>query len=255
MKTALTIAGSDPTGGAGLQADLGVFRAMGVLGLSVPASLTAQSTKGVEEVWPVDEGVLSRQLEVLLGDIRPDALKTGMLYTVHAVRVAARTVRDHALENLVVDPVAVSSTGVALVDDKALETTRKELFPLARVITPNIYEAAVFTGLKVDTPEDMEAAAAALMSMGPEAVVVTGGHLDELALDVYHDGDTTRRMEAKKLEGEYHGTGCAFSAALAALLALGHAPAEAVEKAKAFVQNAIKEAHHPGRGMGILKFG
>lgn len=251
MKTALTIAGSDPTGGAGLQADIRVFRAFGVHGLSVPSALTAQSTEGVDYIWPVEAPLFRRQLEVLLEDIRPDALKTGMLYTTGAVEETARAVSARSLPNLVVDPVAISSTGVSLIEEGALDALRERLFPLSRVITPNIYEAALLTGINTEAA-DMELAARRLREMGPEAVIVTGGHLEGVAVDLYFDGAEVHRLEGEKAEGDYHGTGCAFSAAIAALLALGHTPLEAARGAKEFIQEAIRKAHAPGRGMRVL---
>ncbi len=253
MRTALTIAGSDPTGGAGLQADLRVFRAFGVYGFSLPTALTAQNTKAVDDVMPVGGEFFTRQLEVLLSDVTPDALKTGMLYGGDIVRAVASAVRHFRLPNLVIDPVSVSSSGMQLLEEGVLEDIRKELFPLARVVTPNIYEASLLTGIKVETPEEMEEAAAAVRDMGPEVVVVTGGHLDDLALDVYLDSTGVHRIEHKKRSGEYHGTGCAYSAAIAAGLAQGHAPLEAVRLAKEFIQETLRHAFHPGGGMGLMK--
>jgi hydroxymethylpyrimidine/phosphomethylpyrimidine kinase len=251
MKCALTIAGSDPTGGAGLQADLKVFRAFGVHGLSVPSALTAQNTGGVEYSSAVDETLLKKQLDVLLSDIRPDATKTGMLYTAHAVEAVSDFVKKYSLNNLVIDPVTVSSTGASLMEEGALDAMRS-LFPLARVITPNIYEASVFTGLPVEDEADMGRAAISLKEMGPEIVIVTGGHLEQRSVDLYYDGSGFRRFESEKIAGEYHGTGCAFSAAIAALLSLGLTPIEAAGRAKEYVQEAIRRAFHPGRGMGLL---
>lgn len=253
MKTALTIAGSDPTGGAGLQADLRVFHALGVHGLSIPAALTAQSTSEVQDIWPVERGFFERQLTTLLSDIRPDALKTGMLYSVHVVEHAAQAMRKHELKNLVIDPVSVSSTGASLVEEGMLDALKAELFPLARLITPNVYEASIFTGMKVESPEEMEAASVELMKLGPGAVVVTGGHLENLTLDVYYDGGSFQRLETRKIGGDYHGTGCVFSAAITAYLAHGHTPLEAVRRAKNVIQEAVRGAFHPGLGMGILR--
>lgn len=253
MKTALTIAGSDPSGGAGLQADLRVFEAFGLHGLSVPSSLTAQNTEGVFETLGVQEGFFKKQLDVLLADIRPDALKTGMLLTPHAVEAAAEAVKRHSLANLVVDPVTVSSSGKALSEEGALDSLRDFLVPISRLVTPNIYEASLLTGIGISGPEDMERAAMELKKMGPEAVIVTGGHLEGLTVDVFWDGTALLRLESRKIEGQYHGTGCVFSAALTALLALGRTPVEAARGAKDFIQNAIKKAFHPGRGMGILR--
>lgn len=252
MKTALTIAGSDPSGGAGLQMDIKVFRALGVHGFAVPASLTAQNTEEVKDILPVEADFLVRQLDTLLSDVKPDALKTGMLFTALAVEITAEAAARHSLENLVVDPVTVSSSGMSLVEDGALDAMKNRLFPLARVITPNIYEASLFTGINIETAEELEEAARALRGFGPDAVVVTGGHLEDRTEELFFDGEEFHRLEGEKIAGEYHGTGCAFSAALAAFLALEHGMLDAVRKARQFVQEAIENAHRPGRGMGML---
>jgi hydroxymethylpyrimidine/phosphomethylpyrimidine kinase len=251
MKTALTIAGSDPTGGAGLQADLKVFRAFGIHGLSVTSAITAQNTERVDSILPVEKDTLEKQLRVLLSDIKPDALKTGMLYSRWAADLIAEIIREYSLQNLVIDPVTVSSSGMSLVDDGTLDSIREKLFPLSKVITPNIYEAAVLTGIMVEDRNGMEEAAKVLKGMGTDVVVITGGHLEGIALDLYYDGEF-HSIEGEKIKGEYHGTGCAFSAALTALLALGHSPLESVRKAKEFVNEAIRKAYHLGRGMGLL---
>ena len=251
MKTALTIAGSDPTGGAGLQADLKVFKAFNVYGLSAVSAVTAQNTRGVDSIFPVDKDALEKQLHVLLPDIRPDALKAGMLYSKWAVEIIGEILREFSLTNLVVDPVTVSSSGMSLVDSGTLDAIKDTLFPSARVITPNIYEASVLTGIMIEDKKGMEEAAAILKKMGPDVVVITGGHLDEIALDLYYDGEF-HSIEDEKIQGEYHGTGCVFSAAVTARLAHGHSPLESVRRAKEFVGNAIKKASHPGRGMGLL---
>ncbi|HMK50339.1 MAG TPA: bifunctional hydroxymethylpyrimidine kinase/phosphomethylpyrimidine kinase [Thermodesulfovibrionales bacterium] len=251
MKTALTIAGSDPTGGAGLQADLKVFRSFGVHGLSVISAVTAQNTEVVDSIFPLEQEAFEKQLRILLSDIRPDAVKTGMLYSGRTVETLAEHIREYSLHDLVIDPVTVSSSGTTLMDEGTLDILKEKLFPIAKMITPNIYEASVLTGVMIETVDEMEEAARALKMMGPDVVVITGGHLENIALDLFYDGEF-HRVESEKLRGEFHGTGCAFSAAVAALLALGHSPIEAVRKAKEFMNNAIKRAYHPGRGMGIL---
>ena len=251
MKTALTIAGSDPTGGAGLQLDLKVFKSFGVHGLSVVAALTAQDTQGVDSIFPVDRDTLEKQLRVLLSDIKPDALKIGMLFSGWAVEVIADMLEKSALRNLVIDPVTVSSSGTSLVDEGTLDSIREDLFPLSRMITPNIYEASVLTGVMIEDRGGMEKAAQILKEMGPEVVLITGGHLDEIAVDLYYDGEF-HSVEGHKIKGEYHGTGCAFSAAVTACLALGNSPLESARKAKEFIHNAIMKAYHPGKGMGLL---
>jgi hydroxymethylpyrimidine/phosphomethylpyrimidine kinase len=251
MKTALTIAGSDPTGGAGLQADLQVFRSFGLYGISVVSAVTAQTTSGVDAVFPVDGTAFGKQLRVILSDIRPDAIKVGMLFSRWSVDIIAEIFSGSGLRNIVIDPVTVSSTGTSLVDDGTLDLIRLKLFPLSRIITPNIYEAAVLTGIMVEEQKGMEEAARSLKSMGPEIVVVTGGHLEGKTVDLYFDG-AFHYIEGEKIIGEYHGTGCAFSSAVTALLALNYSPLESVQKAKEFVFHAIKKAFHPGRGMGLL---
>lgn len=252
MKSALTIGGSDPSGGAGLQADLKVFKVFGVHGLSVPAALTAQSTTGVAIATPVERDFFRKQLDTLLEDIRPDALKTGMLYSVWAVEAVSHCMKAFGLTDLVIDPVTVSSSGASLVDYGTLDGMREALFPLARVITPNIYEASVLTGINIEGPEDMKKAAASLKSMGAEIIVVTGGHLEDRTLDLYYDGDVFHELDSAKISGEYHGTGCAFSAAITACLALGYSPLDSVKRAKRFTTEAIRNAYRLGRGMALL---
>jgi len=251
MKTALTIAGSDPTGGAGLQADLKVFRAFGVHGLSIVSAITAQNTVAVESVLPVEKDFFGRQLQILLSDIRPDAMKVGMLYSEWAVDLIAEVIKEYSLHNLVIDPVTVSSSGKALVADGTLDAIKEKLFPLAKIITPNIYEASVLTGLRIEERKDMEEAAKILKDMGTEVVVITGGHLEAIALDVYYDGEF-HDVESEKVEGEYHGTGCVFSSAITACLAFGYDVRETSVKANEFVWKAIKSAFSIGKGMKIL---
>jgi hydroxymethylpyrimidine/phosphomethylpyrimidine kinase len=251
-KMALTIAGSDPTGGAGLQMDLKVFAHFGLHGMAVPAALTVQSTEGVDHVEEVGETLLRKQLEFLLSDMTPDAVKTGMLYTAHAVETAAEMVKKFGLKNLVVDPVAVSSSGKSLEEGGALDAMREKLFPLASVITPNLYEALLFTGESMETDASVEDAARKLKDMGPGAVIITGGHLEGKTEDLFFDGGEFYRIGGEDLEGEFHGTGCAYSSAIAAALALGDAPLEAARRAKSFIEGAIRRSFKPGRGMNIL---
>ena len=251
MRIALTIAGSDPTGGAGLQADLKVFKAFDVRGLSVVSAVTAQNTEGVDSVFPVDRETFEKQLSVLLRDIRPDALKLGMLHSRWATEIIGEMVKQFALKNLVIDPVTVSSSGMSLAENGTLDSIRDTLFPLSKVITPNIYEASVLSGVMIDKRAQMEEAARILKDLGPEVVIITGGHLEGIALDLYYDGKF-HAIEGEKMRGEYHGTGCVFSAAVTALLARGQSPLESVREAKGFVSEAIKKAYHPGKGMGLL---
>lgn len=253
MKSALTIAGSDPTGGAGLQVDLKVFRAFGIHGLSIPTALTAQNTRLIEDVLPVEPRFFERQMETLLSDIRPEAVKIGMIYSNRIVSIIAGMIKRYALENVVVDPVTVSSTGFGLVDEGTLDSVRDILFPFSKVITPNIYEATVLTGLNIESETEMQEAAKRLKDMGPEVVVITGGHLERITMDLYYDGNEFQRVESYKIRGEYHGTGCVFSSAIAAALATGYSPLESVRRAKGFVTDAISKAYHLGKGLGILQ--
>lgn len=251
---ALTIAGSDPTGGAGFQADLRTFYAMGVYGLSIPSVLTAQSTKGVHSIQEIQAEFFETQLDTLLNDIKPDALKTGMLYSLDIVKILSEKYRKYSLSNLVIDPVIVSSTGVSLVKEGVKEAIKEHLMPLAKVITPNINEAAVFTGINIHGEKEMKEAAVKLKDYGVGAVIITGGHMKEKALDLLFDGEDFLSLENDKLEGEFHGTGCVFSSVIAACLALGYDVKEAFIKAKEFVWNAMRAAISPGEGMKILNY-
>ena len=253
MRTALTIAGSDPTAGAGLQADVKVFKSFHIHGLSVLAAITAQNTQGVESIHPVEPAILQKQLETVLCDITPEAVKTGMLFAKKAVEIVSEAFSMYPCRNLVIDPVSVSSSGMSLVEDGMLNTLRDRLFHLSTIVTPNIYEASLLTGISISDRKGMEDAAVSLQRMGPEAVVVTGGHLEDRAIDCYYDGEF-HFLEGIKQGGEYHGTGCVFSSAIAALLALGNSPIESVKGAKDFVSRAIRKAYYPGKGMGLLFF-
>lgn len=268
MKTALTIAGSDPTGGAGLQADIRVFNHFGVYGLSAVSALTAQNTYEMNAILKVDGKFLEEQLNTLVSDIRPDALKTGMLFSIDVVKAVAKIIKGYELDNLVIDPVTISSTGTSLMENGVLDALKEELFPLAKVITPNIYEATAISGINIMDEKDIERAAAELKRLGPETVIITGGHFEEIrsrsevegsevrgdgeTLDLIYDGEKFHRLKGKKIKGAYHGTGCAFSAAITACLAKGISVIEATRKAKEFVDIAIKGAYSIGKGMRLL---
>ncbi len=252
MKTALTIGGSDPTGGAGIQADLKTFKSFGVYGLSIPTALTAQNTNGVTGIYDLPSGFFSNQLDTLLKDIKPDALKTGMLSSSEIIKIIAEKIKQYSLKNLVVDPVTISSTGVPLVNDKALEFMKDYLFPLAKAITPNIYEASLFTGINIQDEEDMKKAAIKLKGFGPETVIITGGHLERQTIDLLLYEGEFLSLQREKIEGQYHGTGCVFSSAITACLAFGYDVREISVKANEFVWKAIKSAFSIGKGMKIL---
>ena len=254
MKKILTIAGSDSGGGAGIQADLKTITVLGGYGASIITALTAQNTLGVHGVMEVPVDFIRRQMDVVLSDIGADAAKTGMLAGAEAVRCVAQGIRDHQLETLVVDPVMVAAGGDPLLPRDAVETLKAELLPLARLVTPNLYEASILCGHAVTTLEDMKAAAQEIHKLGPQMVLVKGGHLEnpgDRAVDVLFDGRSHEVFDAPRIKTDNtHGTGCTLSAALAVFLAQGHAPAEAVHRAKAFLTAALAASLSIGRGPG-----
>ncbi|GAC1486100.1 MAG: bifunctional hydroxymethylpyrimidine kinase/phosphomethylpyrimidine kinase [Candidatus Limnocylindrales bacterium] len=254
MPVALTVAGSDAGGGAGIQADLKTFFAHGVYGLSAVTAVTAQDTLRVHRSDPVASSLVTAQLEAVLADIGADAMKTGMLVNADIVRAVVEAVGRFDLgPRLVVDPVLLASSGDALIDVPGMETLIERLFPLAAVITPNIAEAAVLLGRALVTVDDLEWAARQLVRLGPKAAVVTGGHLDGPAVDGLYDGEQLHHVMGPRIDTtSTHGTGCTFSAAIAAHLALGSDLAPAVVAAKGYVTEAMRAAMPLGRGRGPL---
>ncbi len=245
MKSALTIAGFDPTGGAGLQADLAVFRTLGVFGLSTVAALTAQNSSGVSAVTPVNSRFLRKQLDVLFQDLLPDAVKIGMLLAGDNVRTVASALRRHDLRNVVLDPVFLSSTGKRLAEKDVPALLREKIIPRCSVVTPNFHEAAVLAGIKIRSSRDREKAASVLHAMGAEAVIITGGHAEGSADDLFFNG-TFHLLKGQRVQGEFHGTGCTFSAAVAAFLAKGESPLQAAKSAKAFMRKAFGRSFSAG---------
>ncbi|HEY8425746.1 MAG TPA: bifunctional hydroxymethylpyrimidine kinase/phosphomethylpyrimidine kinase [Limnochordales bacterium] len=254
LPRALTIAGSDSGGGAGIQADLKTFFALGVYGMSAITALTAQNTRGVQAVHEVPAEMVAQQIDSVATDIGIDAAKTGMLASAAIVEAVADRVRVHGLRQLVVDPVMVAKSGDPLLAADAVEAVRRLLLPAALVVTPNLPEAARLTGLTVDSPEAMREAARRLHAMGARYVVVKGGHrLDrrEEAVDLVFDGSSFVELAGPRFDTPHtHGTGCTFSAAIAAYLARGLEPVEAIRQAKAFVTRAIRAAVPLGAGHG-----
>jgi hydroxymethylpyrimidine kinase/phosphomethylpyrimidine kinase len=252
-KTALTIAGSDSGGGAGIQADLKTFTAFGVYGMTVITSVTAQNTLGVMGIYDLPATFVSQQLEAVLSDLPVDAAKTGMLSNAGIIRVVAARLREREIKNLVVDPVMVAKSGHRLMRKDALKALRDELLPLATVLTPNLPEAEVLTGLKISGPEEMRRAAEAIHRLGPAHVLIKGGHLQGRALDIFSDGSEFIELSADRVSTRHtHGTGCTLSAAIAALLATGLPAARAVTAAKDYITRAIKTAPGLGHGHGPL---
>ena len=250
---ALTIAGSDNSGGAGIQADLKTFTAFGVYGMSVITAVTAQNSEGVRGFEEVSRALITAQIDSILDDIGVDAAKTGMLSSAAIVRLVAGKVRERAIPNLVIDPVMMAKSGDALLSEDAREAVRAELLPLALVVTPNLPEAEALTGRSIESLEDMRAAARDLCAMGVRWAVVKGGHLPQEteAIDVIFDGETFEELRSPRFPTKNtHGTGCTFSAAIAAGLAAGRDPRAAIHRAKTFVSRAIETSLAIGRGHG-----
>jgi len=248
---ALTIAGSDSGGGAGIQADLKTFAVLGVWGLSAVTSVTVQNTQGVTGVADVPADVVAAQILSVSEDIGVDAAKTGMLSSSLIVESVAGAVAEAGIGPLVVDPVFVSKHGDEILRADAAQSLRTWIVPLAAVVTPNLHEASRLTGLEVSGRQDMPRAAAAILEMGARAVLVKGGHLEGTADDLYMDGERSEWLEAKRIDtADTHGTGCVLSAAIAALLAHGEGVFDSVVKAKEFVTDAIRHGLRLGRGIG-----
>ena len=251
--TAMTIAGSDSGGGAGIQADLKTFAALGVYGTSALTAITAQNTVGVTGVQEISTEIIAAQIEAVLTDIGADAVKTGMLASSAIVEVVSRQLKTFRVTELVVDPVMVAKSGDSLLRQDAVEALRTLLVPLARVVTPNIPEAEVLTGVDIVSDDDMRRAAESIVSMGAGSVVVKGGHRDGPATDLFYDGDRFQEFTAPRIDTKNtHGTGCTFASALAAGLAKGLPLLEAVAQAKEFVTAAIGRSFPIGRGHGPL---
>lgn len=251
---ALTIAGSDSGGGAGIQADLKTFHAFGCFGTSALTAVTVQNTRGVTGVHPVPVDVVRAQIAAVADDLPPAACKTGMLATAALVRAVADSVRAHDLPHLVVDPVMVATSGDRLLDADAQRTIVDALFPVAALVTPNLDEAAILAGFPVEEEEGMRRAAEALVGLGAAAVLLKGGHLrGPEMVDVLYDGAEWHTWRRPRLETtSTHGTGCTLSAAVAAGLAHGRSLHEAVDDALDYVQRAMRTAPGLGGGHGPL---
>ncbi|HYH11012.1 MAG TPA: bifunctional hydroxymethylpyrimidine kinase/phosphomethylpyrimidine kinase [Thermomicrobiales bacterium] len=245
----MTIAGSDSGAGAGIQADLKTFAALATYGTSVLTAVTAQNTKEVAAIAEVPEEVVIAQIDTVVEDIGAHAVKTGMLSSKRLIGNIVDRLEAWGIPHLVVDPVMVSKSGVPLLSRDAVATVREELLPIATVVTPNLYEAQILTGSSVTTQEQMEDAARSIRSMGPSVVVVKGGHLDGTPVDLVLDDDSVHWLEAARVETQNtHGTGCTFSAAIAALLAHGCSNLEAIRLAKLYVTNALEHSYSIGEG-------
>jgi hydroxymethylpyrimidine/phosphomethylpyrimidine kinase len=245
----LSIAGSDPSSGAGIQLDIKTFQALGVFGMAVPAAMTVQNSRGVAAVEAVSARMFSRQLEALLSDIRPHAVKTGMLLTRQNITTVAKAARTFGIRNLIIDPVLRSSSGKHLLEPRAVESLKKDLFPQALLITPNLPEVEVLVGSLIRNEQDMDYAAGILLDMGPSFILVKGGHRAAgPATDTLYGGKKVLSFSSTRKKGEFHGTGCMLSAAISVFIARGFSVEKAVEKAKQFVDSMLKKAKPVGKG-------
>ncbi|AST90444.1 bifunctional hydroxymethylpyrimidine kinase/phosphomethylpyrimidine kinase [Sutcliffiella cohnii] len=252
VKKALTIAGSDSGGGAGIQADLKTFQELNVYGMSAITAITAQNTLGVQGVYALPLEAVIEQMNSIEADLRPDALKTGMLFNSELIEAVANNIREFNWGNVVIDPVMIAKGGAKLLQQEAINSLRETLIPLATVITPNIPEAEVITELSLHTIEARKKAAKVLHKLGADYVVVKGGHGEEEELvDLLFDGQSFVELKSTRISTRHtHGTGCTFAAAITAELAKGKTVEQAVKVAKDFIHAAIKDELGIGSGHG-----
>jgi hydroxymethylpyrimidine/phosphomethylpyrimidine kinase len=247
----MTIAGSDSSAGAGIQADLKTFAAFGVYGTSVITAITAQNTRGVYRVQEVSPEIVAAQIDAVVGDIGADVVKTGMLPSAGIVDVVVEKVQEYGLTELVVDPVMRAKGGEPLLAEDAVAVMRERLLPLALIVTPNLSEAAALVGRHLDGWDDMRWAAREIVGMGARNVVIKGGHLDGPAIDLLYDGRDYHEFSAPRVDTRNtHGTGCTFASAIAASLAKGSTVGQAVAAAKAYVTKALQQSYPLGQGAG-----
>jgi len=253
MKKALSIAGSDCSGGAGIQADLKTFSAHGVFGMTVITSVVAENTFRVTDYQDIRQDIIQKQIDDVFEDIPPDAVKIGMLSCRETMLAVAVKLKEWKPQNVVIDPVMYAKNGCALMEMSAINTLISEVLPLADVITPNVPEAEKISEMTIKTKEDMKEAARRIHAMGCRSVVVKGGHIEGDATDILFDGSNFYEYPAQRVDTKHtHGTGCTFSSAIASNLALGHPVNKAVELAKAYINTAIINAPQLGKGNGPI---
>ncbi|MEA1959818.1 MAG: bifunctional hydroxymethylpyrimidine kinase/phosphomethylpyrimidine kinase [Bacillota bacterium] len=251
MKNVVTIAGSDSCGGAGIQADLKTFSALGTYGMSVITAVTAQNTMGVLSVREMDVEIVQEQINCLFDDIAIHAVKIGMVSSIDIIDTIETCLRSNSASNIVVDPVMVSKSGCHLLRPESKDELIQKLFPLAEVVTPNLLEAEVITGNKIGSLAEMEKAAVKIHKMGARNVIVKGGHLSGDAIDVIYDGDKLSYLKGTRINTRNtHGTGCTFSSAIAAYIARGYCILDAATEAKKYINGAIANAIELGHGVG-----
>lgn len=253
MKTALSIAGSDSSGGAGIQADMKTMSAHGVYAMTAITALTAQNTTGVTSIMEATPEFLADQLDAVFSDIFPDAVKIGMVSNAALIRVIAQKLRQYGARHIVVDPVMVATSGAKLMQDEALETLKRELLPLAEVVTPNIPEAEILSGMEIRSAQDMERAAEFIAKAYDCAVLLKGGHdLNDANDLLYRQGEATWFYGRRIDNPNTHGTGCTLSSAIASNLACGDTLEDAVRGAKAYISGALAAMLNLGKGRGPM---
>lgn len=251
MKKALTIAGSDCSGGAGIQADLKTFSALGVFGMSAIVSVVAENTRRVIDIQDITCDIIAKQIDAVFEDIPPDAVKIGMLSSPECMQAVSVKLKEYKPANIVIDPVMYAKNGAPLMQENAENALIKIILPLADVLTPNIPEAKVITGMAIENQEDMKDAAKAIYDMGCRNVIIKGGHAEGDATDILFDGKEYHFFQSERIDTKNtHGTGCTYSSAIAAQLALGADMKSAVEKAKNYVTMAIRHSLPIGKGYG-----
>ncbi|MDE6189693.1 MAG: bifunctional hydroxymethylpyrimidine kinase/phosphomethylpyrimidine kinase [Clostridia bacterium] len=251
MKTALTIAGSDCSGGAGVQADIKTMSAIGVFAMSVIVSVVAENTSRVISIEDVSPKTIADQIDAVFEDISVDAVKVGMLSSPDCMKTVAEKLTQYKPKHIVIDPVMYAKNGCPLMQESAIDTLIKTVIPIATLLTPNIPEAEKISGMKIETVEDMKTAARKIVELGAKAVLVKGGHYIGDARDVLYDGKEYREYVSKRIDTKNtHGTGCTLSSAIASYLALGESLDSAVENAKSYVTGAIENALELGKGCG-----
>ncbi len=252
---ALTIAGSDSGGGAGIQADLKTFTALKVFGASVITVITAQNTKEITAMHNVPIEIISKQIDAVLSDIGADAVKIGMLSNAEIIRTVSECLKKFSIQKIVMDPVMISTSGAKLLDDNAVDTLKKDLIPMALVVTPNIPEAEVLSGIKINSLSDVDTAAKKILEFGCKSVLMKGGHLNlgvNAITDVFYYGTKSFRFTNRKISKEGHGTGCTLSSAIAAFLARGFSLEESVKNAIAYVHNSLENGFKVGSQNYVL---
>lgn len=249
FKIALTVAGTDPTGGAGVLADIKAIHSRGVYGMGVVTSLTAQNTLGVQDVFNVPVGFIDKEMNSVFSDAVPHAMKTGMIAEADMMEVVGKYIKKYQMP-YVMDPVMIATSGDRLMTDKSMSTLIDTLVPLAKIVTPNLHEAEAMTNMTLSDEKDIHKALKIIVDeMGAESVIIKGGHLEGDATDYLYDGNNISTLSAKRIEtNQTHGTGCTFSAVLTAELAKGHTIHQAFKTSKAYITEAIK--HSPGIGQG-----